>query len=259
MSLEPLLKFVPIFVLVFFRLAGMMLAAPLLGSSRVPRRLKVMFALVLALGIVPTVQLEARLPDSAWQIAIGIAGELLFGLALGTALTFVFVAVNWAGDIIGQQMGLGIGQVFDPQYGQAGSVVSDLYFLMTLVIFMIVGGHRTFLMGVRDSFDSLPLLSVSMNRDLLDLVIGLLTAATSLALQLAAPMLVTMLVSDVVLGFLSKTVPQINVMTAGLPLRSLAGMAVLCLGLVLSSRVIREAMLDAVAEIGRALAGPLST
>src|SRR5690606_13464883 len=105
----------------------------------------------------------------------------------GTALSFVFVAVNWAGDIIGQQMGLGMGAMYDPQFGQSGSVVGDLYFMLTLVIFLLIRGHHLFLRGVRDTFDSLPLLSLSVTRGLFDLMVGLLHASTALALQLAAP------------------------------------------------------------------------
>src|SRR5438477_280834 len=190
-------------------------------------------------------------------LIVCIAGELLFGIAIGTALSFTFVAVNWAGEIIGQQMGLGIGRVFDPHFGGSGSVMGDLYFFLTLVIFLIVGGHLSFLKGVRESFDALPLLSVSMNQNLLDLMTALLQSATALALQLAAPMLVTMLLTDVVLGFIGKTIPQINVMTLGLPLRSLVGMVVLIFGLMMCSEVIQDWMLSAVQEVADVFAGAL--
>jgi flagellar biosynthetic protein FliR len=257
MSLAHALQLVPTFVLAFFRIAGVMVSAPLFGSARVPRRLKVLFALVIAAAIAPTLK-TFTLPESAWKLAAGIGGELLFGIAIGTALSFTFVAVNWAGEIIGQQMGLGIGQVFDPHFGGSGSVMGDLYFFLTLVIFLIVGGHLSFLKGVRESFDALPLLSVSMNQNLLDLVTALLQSATALALQLAAPMLVTMLLTDVVLGFIGKTIPQINVMTLGLPLRSLVGMVVLIFGLMMCSRVIQDSMLDAVKQVANAFAGGLT-
>jgi flagellar biosynthesis protein FliR len=253
MSLDQMLHLVPAFVLVFFRVAGMLMASPLFGTARIPRRVRLMFALVLAAAMVPAIPLPARLPESTWELSAGIAGELVFGVAIGTALNFVFVAVHWAGEIIGQQMGLGLGQVFDPQMGQGGSVVSDLYYLLTLVIFLAVRGHHAFLRGVRASFDSLPLMSVGIDKALLDLVVGLLGAATNLAMQLAAPMLVTMLLTDVVLGFLSKTIPQINVMTAGLALRSVVGIMVLILGLALSSQVIGDGFVEAMKQLGGAL------
>ena len=258
MSLEQALNFVPAFVLVFFRVAGMCLAAPLFGSSRIPVRIKLMFALVLALGVMPTVAGATLLPESAWELALGIGGEMVFGLAIGTALNFVFVAAHWAGDMIGQQMGLGMGQVFDPSFGAAGSVVSDMYFLLTLVLFMAVGGHYAFLRGVAATFDTLPLLSLGMDVNMLELVVHLLTGATMLAMQLAAPVLLTALIADVVLGFLSKTVPQLNVMTAGLSIRAMAGMVVLMFGMTLSSEVIQTSFVRSIVELSTAWKGIVS-
>ena len=103
-----------------------------------------------------------------------------------------------------------------------------------------------------------PLRAVGLDRSLLDLVVGLLHGATALALKLSAPVQVTMLLTDVVLGFVGKTVPQLNVMSAGLPLRSLLGMLVLWLGLVLASRVIRDEMLGAMETIAKAFEKPVA-
>jgi flagellar biosynthetic protein FliR len=249
------LQFVPTFVLVFFRLAGMMLASPFFGSARVPRRVKLMCALVMALGAMPGIARPAQLPQTAWDLAAGIGGELIFGLAMGVILSMTFVAVQWAGEIIGQQMGLGIGAVFDPQFGGGGSVVGDLYFMLTIVIFLVIGGHRIFIRGVLGTFHTLPLLSVGMNQDLFDLSTDLLGGAVALALQLAAPMLVAMLLTDVVLGFVGKTIPQINVMTAGLSLRVMLGMVVLIVGLAMTSEVISQSMGNALREIERMWVG----
>jgi flagellar biosynthetic protein FliR len=253
MSLEEALNFVPAFVLAFFRLAGMFLAAPLFASARVPVRIKVLLALTAALAAAPGIPLPGGLPAGTWQLAAGIGSELIFGLALGTMLNLVFVAVQWAGEVIGQQMGLGLGQVFDPQSGQSGAVVGDVYYIFTLVVFLAAGGHRVFLAGVLESFHHLPPLTPTMDAGLLDVVSGLLASATELAMRLSGPMLVTMLAVDVVLGFLGKTMPQLNVITAGLSLRALVGMAVLVLGLATASEVIRESVLDSLRQVGRLL------
>ena len=140
---------------------------------------------------------------------------MFFGLAMGMIMSFVFIACQWAGEIIGQQMGLNLGEVIDPAYGAQSSIVGDLYFMLTLVTFISVGGHRAMLQGVHASFEKLPLLSLGINQSLLQLLTGLLEGATILAVRLAAPMLITMLVVDLVLGLIGKTVPQLNVMAAG--------------------------------------------
>ncbi|HTL30814.1 MAG TPA: flagellar biosynthetic protein FliR, partial [Tepidisphaeraceae bacterium] len=213
------------------------------GSAKVPRRVKVLLTLILAVGMCPAVKAPPNLNDlTTWQLAVGIGGEIIFGFAMGMVLSFVFIAGQWAGELIGQQMGLNMSEVFDPQFGQAGSLVGDMYFMLTLVIFLSLRGHHAILDGVRASFDALPLLSVGMNKPLFGLLTGLFTSCTTLAIQLAGPMIVTMLVVDLALGAISKTMPQINVMTAGLTMRSLVGLVVLIVGISLTARVIEKSL-----------------
>jgi flagellar biosynthesis protein FliR len=242
--IEEIVQLVPAFVLVVFRLAGMMLFAPLFGSTRIPRRVKVLLVVILALGITPGVA-PVDLPTDAWGLALGIGSELIFGLALGMVLSFVFIAAQWAGEMIGQQMGLNLSEVFDPQFGQQGSLIGDMYFMLTLVVFLLIDGHHAMLRGVFGSFEALPLMAVGMSAGLLEVLIGLFQGATGLALQLAAPVLVTMLIVDLSLGFISKTMPQINVLTAGLPLRAIVGMVLLILGVVLTVQVLEQSLMEA--------------
>jgi flagellar biosynthetic protein FliR len=247
--LQSALNFFPVYVLVLFRIAGMMVWAPLVGSDRIPKRIKGLMACVLAAGMAPGVTLHATIPDTPWGLAVGLGGEIIFGAAMGMILSFIFVAVQWGGEMIGQQMGLNLGQTFDPQFGAAGSMVGDVYFFLALTIFLAINGHRAMLQGVYQSFSILPPLSVGMDRNLLNAVVGLFQAATLLAIQLASPVLVTMLIVDVVLGFVGKTVPQLNIMTAGLALRSLIGMIVLVVGIRLTSSVVTDALLQAMKSV----------
>ncbi len=243
---DDIVQFVQHFVLVVFRVTALMVFAPLFGSGRVPRRVKVLFAIILAAGLAPIVPLPVNLPDTVWQLAVGIGGEIMFGVAMGMALSLTFIAAQWAGEMMGQQMGFNMSEVFDPQFGTQSSMVGELYFMLTLVIFLVLNGHHAILLGIRDSFTHLPVLSVGIDANVLNLVIGLLTSATNLAIQLAAPMLLTMLVVDLSLGLVGKTMPQLNVMTAGMSLRSGVGIAVIIVGLGLSSRVIEQNLADCV-------------
>ena len=115
--------------------------------------------------------------------------------------------------------------------------------MLTLVIFLVVGGHRAMLQGVHASFKMLPLLSLGIESSRCSTCWSdLFTAATMLAIQLAAPMLVTMLVVDLVLGLIGKTMPQMNVMSAALSLRVGGGnVVVIWLGLTLTRQRDRAA------------------
>jgi flagellar biosynthetic protein FliR len=246
MPLDEMLKFVPVFVLVLFRIGGLMLFAPMLGSARIPKRVKALFAIILALGLTASIPRPAHLPETTWGVAIGIGGEMMFGLAMGMILSFVFISTQWAGQMIGQQMGLNMGEVVDPQFSGASSVIGDFYYFLTLVVFLFVGGHRDMIRGIRDSFDSLPLLSVGINASVLNLVVQMFATATTLAMRLAAPVLVTMLVVDLTLGFIGKTMPQLNVMASGMSIKSMVGLIVIMIGISLFStpNVIREAIAE---------------
>jgi flagellar biosynthetic protein FliR len=253
----PILLRIPVFVLVFFRLAGMMLFAPLFGSAQVPKRVRVLLVLVLTLGICQTVKAVA-LPETGWQLALGIGGEMAFGLAMGMLMSLVFIAAQWAGEMVGQQMGFNIGQTFDPQFGGGGSLMGDLYFWMTMVIFLTVGGQHAMLRGVRDSFERLPLLSLSVDQPLFDLLIELFQSATTLALRLASPVLVTMLAVDLSLGLIGRTLPQFNVMQAGMSVRSMIGMLVVIAGLILTGQVIEAGLHDSIDSVRTGWVTPVS-
>jgi flagellar biosynthetic protein FliR len=247
--LDSAVNFIPAFVLVVFRLAGLTLYAPLFGSARIPRRIRVMLILVLAAGVTPGVHLPKTMPDTMWGMALGIGGEMAFGLAMGMVLSFVFVAVQWAGEIIGQQMGFNLGEVFDPQFGGQSSALGDLYFMFTLVVFLLIGGHRAMVRGVRASFDALPLFSVGINQDVLTLMLDLFRGATILAFKIAAPVLVTMIVVDLVLGLIGRTIPQMNVMSAALSIRAGVGMFVVWVGLTSTGEVVGKAIEQSMEQV----------
>ncbi len=255
MPLDDLLQFVPVFVLVLFRIAGMMMYAPLLGSAKIPRRVKALFAIILALGMTSGIARPVHLPPTIWGVAVAIGGEMIFGFAMGMVFSFVFIAAQWAGQIIGQQIGFNLSEVFDPEYGGASSVIGDLYYMLTLVVFLFVDGHRQMIRGIRDSFDTLPLLSVGMNASVFDLVLRMLETTTVLAVRLSAPLLVTMMVVDLSLGFLGKTMPQLNVMTAGTSMKAMIGMVVLIIGVSMFStpRVMETAVNDSMQVVQAAL------
>jgi len=251
MSLPEALNFIPMFVLVFFRTCGLMLAAPLFGSTRIPRRLKVMFALVIAAGLINGVKVPPQLPETNLQLAAGIGGELIFGLVMGMGASLTFIAIHWAGEIMGQQMGFNMAASFDPQFGGGSSLVGDLYFMLALVVFLIIKGHHALIEGLAASFKSLPLLAAGMDANLFNIFLGLLTGATVLAIKLAAPMLISLLVVDLALGFIGKTMPQINVMNTGVTIRSIAGMAILIVGLMLATSIFSESLYDGITTITR--------
>ena len=253
MVYQELINFAPTFLLAMFRVAGMVAFAPVLGSGRLPRQLKVLLAAAITLGLLPTIGKTVALPQTTLELVIGLAGELMFGAAMGLAANAVFIAARWGGEMIGQQLGLGLGEMFDPQLGGHGSPMADCYALFASVIFLSVNGHHALLRGLGASFQALPLLSVGINAQVFALIVGLLQSATILAIQLAAPIFVTMLIVDLALGVMSRTVPQLNAMSAGMAIRSCVGIGVVLLAAGLTARVLGAVMLQYVKIVETAM------
>lgn len=234
----------PAFALVLARVAGLFIMAPLLGSSRIPRRVRVMLVLMIALGMAGAVPQPPAMPADLATLTVALGGEIVFGIAMGMVVAMVFVAAQWAGEMIGQQMGFSLAQAFDPQFGGAGSLVGDLYYMLCIAIFVspAVEGPAALLWGVHASFSALPLMSVGMDASLMELLTRVLAGAAVLAVQLAAPIFLTMLIVDLALGCIGKTMPQMNVMTAGLSIRAIVGMIVLIMGVQTTGSVLQDAL-----------------
>jgi flagellar biosynthesis protein FliR len=244
MTLIELANFAPVFLLIVFRVAGVMLMSPFFSSMRVPNVYRVFFAVVVALGMAGIDWQKITMPGDLLSLTFALTGEFLFGMAMGMMIALVFIAAQWAGEMVGQQVGFSLGTVFDPQFGGAGSPIGDLYFYLTLVIFLLIGGHRLMLQGVHESLVILPPMSLVMNADLLSLLLSVFNAATVLALRVAAPVFVTLLIADVAMGFLSKTIPQFNILSAGLGFRTVVGLIVLVFGIASTGTVIETSLTE---------------
>ena len=242
MAVEAIFNFLIAYILAFFRLGGLMIAAPVFGSTRVPKRVKLLFALVATIAMGNVLPPVADLTPNLATLIFAVGNELVFGLAMGTIVSFTFIAAQWAGEMIGQQIGFNLSEVFDPQYGQAGSLVGDIYFMLTLIVFLSIGGHRMLIDAVHTSFTTVPLLSLRFDREMFDTFIELFTTATTLAMRLAAPMFFTMLVVDLAMGCIGKAMPQFNIMSAGVPIRNLLGLGVLVFGLSVSTDTISDSI-----------------
>jgi flagellar biosynthetic protein FliR len=229
-------QFAPLFVLIVARVGGMIFAAPVFGSSAVPKVVRAFIALVIALGIYPAISPPTHWPQTTGGALAAIAGEMIFGVTLGLSMRLVFVAVQWAGEIIGQQMGIGVASAFavDTETSAAGGI----YSMLTLVVFLIAGGHRAMLAAMRASFDTVPIMATPLDRSLLDMLLATFQISMAMLIRLAAPVLITMLIVDFVIGFAARSVPQIANFAGGMTLRPIIGIALVGLCMAMSADVI---------------------
>jgi len=226
-------------LLVIFRFGGLMVYGPVFGSSVVPVRVRVFLSFILGIATYPvisqTVAGGATLDLALWTLAPLVAMEVTFGLIIG------FVAQT-GGLVMGQQMGLGFARFYNPGIDDEADVVGQVLFLMTLAAFVMVGGHEQMVHAVLRSFEHLPLGGFSPDVGLLSLLSGLLLSAFEIALRVAAPLLALIFLETVAMGFVAKTVPQLNILSLGFPVRILAGLFIIMIGLVAIDQVLMEAI-----------------
>jgi flagellar biosynthetic protein FliR len=239
-------------LLVLARVLAMIQVAPLLSSSSIPQVGKIGLAMFIAMVALPGVAAAGYpLPASGLQYGLLLMGEALLGALLGFMVYLAFAALRLAGQFISLSVGFGIAGLFDPLSGHQSPMLSQVFSLLSLLVFLSVGGlHRLLLVGVAGSFRTLRAtdLVISLEhgalRDagvLLQSVAGSLTRLFSTALSIALPIFGALLLVSVSLALLARAAPQMNLLLLGLPISLGAGLVILLLALPL--------LLDAAAAV----------
>ncbi|MCB9848448.1 MAG: flagellar biosynthetic protein FliR [Phycisphaeraceae bacterium] len=213
------------FVAVLCRLGGLFIFAPALGSESIPMRLKAMIALVMTAAVYPLVSGAAMcvgdvsLPQLGWLVFT----ETLVGLSIGLMATLPIVGLQVGGALMGHQMGLAAAQVFNPTLDTEADTVGQLMLFVGLAVFLSIGGLEAMHLAVAHSFDRIPIGGFGADRAPLAMIVGALQSGFELAFRVGAPVFCIMLVESVGTGFLMKTVPQLNILSFGFPLKILLG------------------------------------
>ena len=227
-----------VFLLVLFRLGGFFIIAPFWGHSQIPQQVRVAIALVLAWLVGPLVPAAGftAAADLTGLLALAIR-EVVAGSIIGLAYAVLFFGIQSAGQVAGMQMGFAIVNVIDPQSEQNVSLLGEFKFIMMMLVFLIIDGHHLVLQSIIDSFRVVPIASLQTASLVPEKLIRLTALSFIIAVKIAAPMIVTLLLTDVALGVLARTVPQMNIFIVGFPLKIGVGMFVLAASLPLLSYV----------------------
>lgn len=214
------------FLLVFFRLGGLLAFAPVVGHRAVPALHRAGLAVLLALVLTPVVGRGAEGGPTADALGLGlaVAGELIVGLAIGFVATLAVAAVQSAAEIVGFQMGLGIASVYDPGMGQQMSVLAHFQEVVALLLFLALNGHHLLLQTVAASFQRIQPGAVPSPAAMAAGAVSLGSKLFRSGLELAAPLVAVLFVTNVVLALLARVAPQLNVFAVGAPLTLVVGL-----------------------------------
>jgi flagellar biosynthesis protein FliR len=252
-------KFI-LFTLVLARVGGLTLTAPVYGTSEVPLRVRALLAAALALLIVPSQWHTAvAYPGNVVYYGVLLGSEALIGACLGLGVLILIHGMTLAGALVGQASGLSIADVFDPTLDENVPLFSRLMFLVTVSVFVCLGGHRMVMAALLDTFQTIPPGSGQFSRSIADGFVTLVGQSFSLAIRAAAPAVTALLLATVILGLIGRTLPQLNILTVGFGLNALLAFAVLGLTLGAAALAFQDQIQPALETILDALRTPLRT
>lgn len=214
------------FLLILVRITGLFVAAPVFGRNNIPMRLKAGFSFFLALIFANIVERpEIAGNDSIFEFFIILGKEFLIGVIIGYVSFLFFTSIYLAGQIIDMQIGFSMANIYDPASNIQIPVTANFYFIMSTVVFLIIRGHHLLIRGIFESYQNIPIGGAILDNSLTEIFIEIFGSIFATGFKIAAPVTASILIVDLFMGILSKTVPQLNIFIVGMPLKIFLGLA----------------------------------
>ena len=232
------------FVIVLTRLSGIMLCAPFFTGGYMPIYIRAVFTLFAALALTPALPL-GNIPaePSLGSIAILLLFEILFGIVIGFAALCIFAGIQLGGQIMAFNIGFAMINLIDPQTQVNMPIFSFILNYVALLLFILINGHHFFLMAVYESFKTLPVGGFVFNGPLVNQIAGFTASVFVIGIKIAGPIIVVIIIVDVIVGLIGRSAPQIHVLVVGMPLKIMAGFAVLSVSLYFMPRYLESLFL----------------
>ncbi len=218
-------KYLPNFFFIMVRAGIFLSMIPFFSSKNFPVQFKIGFLLAISLILTPGGEFrsgEASLP-------LRVMKEVVFSMALGLSVRFVFLAFEMAGQIMSNTMGLSIATVFNPEFGQS-TEIAQLQGIIAMLLFLAMDAHHDLIYIFVKSYDILPAGQINVNA-LMPEAVALIGKMFVIGLKLAAPVTVGMVIVQFLLGFLYKAAPQMNIFFVSFPIYIVLGFLVMLLSL----------------------------
>jgi flagellar biosynthetic protein FliR len=213
------------FMLVFARIGAMVMLLPGLGETNIPVRIKLAIAVLLTLIILPLhrAAYHVDLQASLTPLLVQMLHEIVIGVVLGATARVTLSALQVAGSVIAQQMGLGFVTAVDPTQGQQGLLIGNFLTILGITLLFATDSHHLVIAALNDSYAVFSPGEMMPSGDVAALATRAFAAAFKIGMQLAAPFLVFGLVFNIGLGVLARLMPQMQVYFVGVPLSIMAG------------------------------------
>ncbi|MCK9193437.1 MAG: flagellar biosynthetic protein FliR [Nevskia sp.] len=230
------------------RIGGILSIAPVLGSTSIPVRIRVVLAVLLTLALAPVLPTLPSIPlfSATWWLET--ARQLLIGVAMGFVLTLVFEAAVMAGELIAYGMGLSFAQVLDPLHGSTTPVIGQILTISATLLFLASNGHLRLIEALAASFQGLPVGVSGLNGQVIHGLVAWGGNIFSGGLQIALPVVIALLLVNLAFGVMSRSAPAISAISVGFPLALIVGIVLLRFSLPVLNSVLM-ALLDSTFEL----------
>lgn len=229
--ISDILATVPVGALVFARISGLLLLAPLFGGGWIPVRVRALLTLALTFVLTPLALARPEpAVDAGLAYALAMMRELTAGFVLGLLVECLFAGVRFGGDLVARFAGFSASENFDPTSESFTGPTGDLYALPLMVLFLATDGHHHLIAALASSFAILPLGAFTVTPALAAATVEVSSQVFTLALAVSWPVLLAITAITVAEGVIARAVPQINILHVSFAAKILGSMLVMWLG-----------------------------
>ena len=232
------------------RLLGLLFIAPIFSSNMFLVRYKMILALWLSLAVAPGLLESIEVPNNILWFGFILLKELIIGGILGFFISLIFMILRVSAELFSIQIGLGFSQMFDPIRQAEVSLVGNFFYLISVLLFISIGGLHYSLKIVVQSYKLLPLINYSDHVDLIHHTVWYyFINMFRLAMQFALPIVAVSILLTIILAIVGKVAPQSNILILGLPLQYSLGILMMFLLMPFILELFREVILDNMRDI----------
>ena len=226
------------FFLILTRVSVILFLFPFFSSRVIPVLTKAGLALVITVILYPVIDMSpGAFPATAWGMARMVLSELIVGMILGLLVQMFFEGIRIMGQLVGFQTGFAITNILDPQSGMQVSILSNMAYLVAMVLFLLLNGHHILLGAMKESFQIIEVGSLNLNRQIFQRVMASSADMFVIAVKIGGPAIAALLFTKVAFGLITKLMPQMNIMIVAFPVQIVVGLLFfgVCLSVLLGS------------------------
>ena len=216
-----------LFMAIFTRLSGLFTSAPLFSTYPIPTQVKIWLSAIIAFILFPIVQTNTQfiVPTSVPALALILFKEFTIGFAIGFCANIIFIGIELGVNTFTIQMGLSADQALNPTSGGNSPVITQAFTYLASMMFIALGAHQWLFAALYNSFKSMPVgYVVNFSSNFIEQIVIITGQIFSLGLNIALPIFGILFITDVLLGFTSKMMPQMNIFMVSLPLKIYLGL-----------------------------------